>query len=76
MKYIKFSLIMPLVIALMACSKVETVEYYEKNPDKAKKTLIECDNKKVKGKMDEKSAENCSNAGKAFMSNQMKSIFN
>ncbi|MEC8886736.1 MAG: EexN family lipoprotein [Pseudomonadota bacterium] len=62
-------------VALSACTKVQTVEYYKEHPDKAKKVIAECDNKKSKGDLNDKDLENCSNAAQAYVSAVMGEAF-
>lgn len=75
MKKVILTLTVMSLLALTACTKVQTVEYYKENPDKAQATMIKCENKKQKGEMNEKELENCSNAIQAYMSKQLSSIF-
>lgn len=61
-----------LTVAMTACTKVETKEYYEKNPEAAKKVLQECEAKAKKNKdIEGKELENCQNAAEALISSMM-----
>lgn len=63
-----------LPLSFVGCTKVHTAEYYSEHKDEAKSTLIECDNKKNKGNMSDKDAENCTNATKGLMGSWMMKI--
>lgn len=72
MKLQKLALLGALLIGMSACSKVETKEYYEKNPEAAKKVVQECEDKARKNKtLEGKELENCQNAAQAMIGSMM-----
>ncbi|TCM71045.1 hypothetical protein EC844_101326 [Acinetobacter calcoaceticus] len=75
MKLQKILLLSAVVLGLSACTKVQTAEYYAKNPDEAKKVMMKCESTVKKGsELNEKEMKNCENAAKGMMSGMMSEI--
>lgn len=72
MKFKSLMVLAALTVAMTACTKVESKEYYEKNPEAAKKVVQECEDKARKNKtLEGKELENCQNAAQAMIGSMM-----
>lgn len=75
MKFKSLMVLAALTVAMTACTKVESKEYYEKHPEAAKKVLQACEAKAKNNKdIEGKELENCQNAAEALIGGMMSDL--